>query len=66
MTRQLPTITNTFINAKNASEIKFSNSVHCTESISVQLLIARPETTLECWIDFRRLYGKIENERKMP
>lgn len=43
MTRQLPTITNTFINAKNASEIKFSSSVHCTESISVQLLIARPD-----------------------
>lgn len=41
MTRQLPTITNTLINAKNASDIKFSNSVHCTESISVQLLIAR-------------------------
>lgn len=41
MTRQLPTITNTFINAKNASDIKFSSSVHCTELISVQLLIAR-------------------------
>lgn len=40
ITKQLPTITNTFINARTASDTKFPGSVHFTESISVQLLIA--------------------------
>lgn len=40
ITRQFPAITNTFMNARNASDIKFSGSVHCTDSISVQLFIA--------------------------
>lgn len=41
ITKQLPTITNTFINARHASDNKFPGSVHFTESMSVQLLIAR-------------------------
>lgn len=40
ITKQLPTITSTLINASTASDIKFPGSVHCTESISVQLFIA--------------------------
>lgn len=40
ITRQLPTITNTLMNANTASDIKFPGSVHLTESMSVQLFIA--------------------------
>lgn len=40
ITRQLPTITNTLINARTASDNKFPGSVHFTDSMSVQLLIA--------------------------
>lgn len=41
ITKQLPTITKTFINARQASDTKFPGSVHFTESMSVQLLISR-------------------------
>lgn len=40
ITKQLPTITKTLINARKANDTKFPGSVHFTESISVQLLIA--------------------------
>lgn len=49
ITKQLPTITNTLINARTASDTKFPGSVHFTESMSVQLLIARTKPELVLW-----------------
>lgn len=40
ITRQLPTMTSTLINANTANDIRLPGSVHLTDSNSVQLLIA--------------------------
>lgn len=46
ITKQLPTITSTLINARQANDTKFPGSVHFTDSMSVQLLIARTKPEL--------------------
>lgn len=64
ITKQLPTITKTFINARKASDTKFPGSVHFTESRSVQLLIATMSELVFCFYHLWR-GKKTINEKKL-
>lgn len=66
ITKQLPTITRTFMNAKNASDIKFPGSVHFTDSNSVQLVIVRSNNYVgmyDLFLPPEKVKGKGENVR---
>lgn len=64
ITKQLPTITKTFINARQVSDTKFVGSVHCTESKSVQLLIATMSELVFCFYHLKER-KKERNETMM-